>query len=80
MSTFLQQDPLEQRVLVPKHQAFVGGASMALLYTLQGIFILFELRFQLFDILCATLTKGSLSLPISLLTFFRRSIDLFTQC
>jgi hypothetical protein len=43
---------------------------MALLQCLQILFMALDGRFKLLDVLCSSLTKSSLSLTISLLSFF----------
>lgn len=68
--TFLQKDPLEQRVLVSQHQALVGGGSVALLQRLQRLFVPLDGGLQLLDVLGAAFAKGRLSLAIPLLAFF----------
>lgn len=49
---------------------------MTLLQTLQRIFIAFDGSLELTDILGPSLTEGSLRLSVTLLTLFRRGIDL----
>lgn len=74
--TFFEQDTFEQGVLVAQHQAFISGATMILLKGLQGVFIALNGGLELADVLCATLTEGSLGLAVALLPLLRGSIDL----
>ena len=74
--TFFEQDTFEQGVLVAQHQAFISGATMILLEGLQGVFIALNGGLELADVLCATLTEGSLGLAVALLPLLRGSIDL----
>jgi hypothetical protein len=52
---------------------------MALLQTLELLFVMLNGRFELFDILCTPLSESSLSLAVALLTLFGRRIDLLSQ-
>lgn len=74
--TFLQQDPLEQRVLISQHQTLICRAAMALLQALQGLLIALDGSLELTDILRTTFTEGSLGLSVALLPFLRGSINL----
>lgn len=76
LSTFLEQNSLQQRVLVPQHKTFVGRAAVALLETLQILLMELDRSFQLLDVFGTPLTEGSLCLTVALLALLRRSIDL----
>lgn len=67
--TFLKQDALEERVLVPKHKTFVGSSSLALLESGQRFFILLDRCLELLDVLGSSFAKGCLGLTVALLTF-----------
>ena len=49
---------------------------MALLQALQGLFIALDGRLQLTDVLCTTLSEGSLRLSIALFSLLRGSVYL----
>ena len=66
-STFLEQDALQKRVLVPEHQTLIGSVAVSCLEGGQVGLMSTDGLFQLLDILSPTLVKGSLSLPIPLL-------------
>jgi hypothetical protein len=74
--TLLEENPLQQRVFIPQHQALIGGAAMALLQTLQGVFIPLDGGLQLADVLCPTLAECSLRLAVALLAFLGGGVDL----
>ena len=76
--TLLQEDTFKQRVLVPEHQAFVGGGSVALLQILQRIFMMLDGLLQLLDILRPPLSEGRLGLSVALFSLFRGGIYLAT--
>lgn len=81
LRTLLKQDSFKQRVLVPQHQAFIGGRTMTLLQSPKGLFVLFNGGFELFDVLGPAFAKRSLCLSIALLAFLRCRIDLAScQC
>lgn len=65
--TFLEKNSLKQRVLIPKHQAFVGGIAMSGLEVVQVGFVHPNSLLKLFDVLSPALTKRSLCLPVALL-------------
>lgn len=77
-ATFLEQDPLEQRVLVSEHQALVGGIAVTILQVLQRLLMMLDGALQLLDVLCAALTESGLGLAIALLALFGSGIDLAT--
>lgn len=66
--TFLEKNSLKKRVLVPEHQAFVGGIAMSRLEVVQIGLVHADGFLKLFDVLSTALTKRSLGLPVSLLT------------
>jgi hypothetical protein len=74
--TFLQQDPLEQRVLVPEHQTFVGGVAVVVLQVLQGLLMVLDSALELLDVLGAALAEGCLGLAVALLALLRGGIYL----
>jgi hypothetical protein len=74
--TLFEENSLKQRILVPQHQTLISRLTMALLKTLQGIFMVLYGSFQLFDIFGSTFTKSRLRLTIPLLTLLRCGIDL----
>jgi hypothetical protein len=76
--TFFEQDPLEERVLVSKHQTFIGGAAVALLEVLERLLLVLNGALELFDILGPTFTEGRLGLAVALLALLGRGIDLTT--
>jgi hypothetical protein len=76
--TFLQQDPLEQRVLVPEHETLVGGIAVTVLEVLQRLLVVLDGALELFDVLGAALAEGSLGLAIALLALFRGGVYLTT--
>ena len=78
--TFLQQDPLEERVLVTEHQAFVGRAAVTLLQVLQRVFMMLDRTLELLDILGTTLAESGLRLAIALFALLRGSVYLTTFC
>lgn len=51
---------------------------MTLLETVQSFLLMFDRCLELLDVLRSALSKGSLSLPISLLSFFGCCIDLIS--
>ena len=74
--TFFQQDTLEQRVFIAQHQALVGSRTMTLLQRAKSIFVLLDRRLKLLDVLGPAFSERSLSLPIPLLAFLGRCVDL----
>lgn len=76
MPTFFDKNSLQERILIPQHQTFVRGTPVALLQGLEGLFIAFDGRFQLLDVLRPPLSEGCLRLSVALLTFLRCGIDL----
>jgi hypothetical protein len=74
--TFLEQDPLQQRVLVPEHQALVGGTAVALLQVLQRVLMVLDGALKLLDVLGTALAEGSLGLAVALLALLRGGIYL----
>jgi hypothetical protein len=67
IDTFFQQNTLEQRILVPKHQALVRRCPMTLLEVLESLFMVLDGSFELLDVLGTSLTERGLRLAISLL-------------
>jgi hypothetical protein len=65
--TLFKKDSLKQRILVPKHEAFICCISVALLQGLQCFFMSLDGRLKLLDVLCPPLSKSGLSLAVSLL-------------
>lgn len=74
--TLFQQYSFQKGIFIPQHEAFVSRSSMILLQSRQLVFILLDCCFQLLDVFGATLTKGSLCLSVTLLSFLARSIYL----
>jgi hypothetical protein len=74
--TFLEKNSLKQRILVPEHQAFVGGVAVSGLEVVQVGFVYPNGFLELLDVLCAALTERGLSLPVSLFALFRCRVDL----
>ena len=68
-STFLEENSLEKRVLVPEHQTLVRGAAVILLEGLQAFLVVFDGIFELLDVLRAPLAESSLSLSVALFAF-----------
>lgn len=65
--TFLQENSLEQRILVPEHQALIGGRTMTLLEGPQSVFVLLDRRLELLDVLGSTFPERRLGLSVALL-------------
>ena len=74
--TFLKKNSLEERVFVSQHQTLISGSAMSCLKVLQVAFMSTDRFFELLDILGSAFTKGCLSLPVSLLAFFRGGVNL----
>lgn len=74
--TFLQKNPLQQRVLIPQHQTFISSTSMRGLQVMQVRLMHANSILELLDILCSALSERSLSLSVSLLALFRRGVYL----
>jgi hypothetical protein len=74
--TFLQKNPLEQRVLVPKHQTFVCCTAMALLEGLQRLLVDLDGALQLLYVFSPPLSESCLGLPVPLLALFGSGIYL----
>lgn len=74
--TFLEQDPLKQRVLISQHEALIRRRAMALLQICQVLLMLLDSCLELLDVLCTSFSESSLCLSVALLAFLRRSIYL----
>lgn len=74
--TLLEQDALKQRVLVPEHQALVGGVPVGSLQVVQVLLVHPDRLFELLDVFGASFAEGGLCLAVPLLTFLGRSINL----
>lgn len=65
--TFLQENSLEQRILVPEHQALISGGTMTLLEGPQSVFVLLDRCLELLDVLGSTFPERRLGLSVALL-------------
>lgn len=65
--TFLQENSLEQRILVPEHQALISGRTMTLLEGPQSVFVLLDRCLELLDVLGSTFSERRLGLSVALL-------------
>ena len=74
--TLLQENALQQRILVPKHQTLISSSTVALLESLERILMMLDGRFELLDVFCSSLTECCLRLAISLLALLRSGIYL----
>jgi len=74
--TFLDHDPLQKGIPVPKKMAFFGSATIASPQILYSLLILLQRYLELLDVFCAPFPKRCLCLAISLFPFFRGSIYL----
>jgi len=74
--TLFEQNALKQRVLIPQHEAFVGGSPMALLETGKRVFVLLDGGLELLDVLCSPLSERGLCLSVALLSLLRGCVDL----
>jgi hypothetical protein len=77
--TLFEKNPFQEGIFVSEHKTFVRGTSMALLKTLQILFVELDGALQLFDVLCPALSEGSLSLSVPLLSFFRCCVNLVSR-
>ena len=75
--TFFEQDALQERILIPKHEAFIRRRTVTLLEGLEGLFMVLDGRLQLFDILCASFPERRLSLTVPLLPLLRCCVYLY---
>lgn len=64
--TFLQENSLEQRILVPEHQALISGRTMTLLEGPQSVFVLLDRCLELLDVLGSTFSERRLGLSVAL--------------
>lgn len=74
--TFLEEDALQQRVLITKHQALVGCGAVCRLQVVQIGLVDADGLLELLDVLRPTFPECGLRLAIALLAFLRRCIDL----
>jgi len=74
IDALLQENALQQRILVPKHQTLISSSTVALLESLERILMMLDGRFELLDVFCSSLTECCLRLAISLLALLRSGI------
>lgn len=74
--TLLEQNALQQRILVSQHEALIHCRSVSCIEVVETVFLDTDGRLELLYILGTSLTEGSLSLPVTLLSLLRGCIDL----
>jgi hypothetical protein len=75
IDSLLKKNTLQQRVLVSKHQALVGGGAVSRLEVMEVGLMDADGLFELLYVLSSTFTEGSLSLSVPLLSLFGSRID-----
>jgi hypothetical protein len=80
IDSFFKKNTLEKRVLISKHQAFVGGSAVGRLKVMEVGLMDADGLFELLYVFSSTFSKSSLSLSVPLLSFLRSRIDLFIVC
>jgi len=80
IDSLLKKNTLQQRVLVSKHQALVGGGAVSRLEVMEIGLMDADGLFELLYVLSSTFTEGSLSLSVPLLSLFGSRIDLDIAC
>ncbi len=78
IDALFEQDAFKQGVLVAEHETLISSVAVSCLEIVQIGLMNTDGLFQLLDVLGAAFTERSLSLPVSLLTLLRRSVDLCT--
>jgi hypothetical protein len=76
INALLKKYALQERVLVAKHQTFIGSCPVGTLQVVQIRLMDADGLLELFDVLSTTLTESGLRLTIALLALLRSSIDL----
>lgn len=77
INTFFKENALEQRVLVTQHQALISRVPVGRLKVGEVLLMGANGLLQLLDVLGSPFSESRLSLPVSLLPFFRGRIDRF---
>lgn len=75
-NTLFQKNPFQQGILVPQHEAFIRCRAVSRIEICQSLLMHSDGVFKLLDVLCSALSKGSLCLPVALLSLLRGSVDL----
>lgn len=76
VDALLEQDALEERVLVAKHQTFISSSTVSSLQVVEVRLMDANGLLELLDVLSTALTEGGLRLSVTLLAFLRSGIDL----
>lgn len=74
--TFFQENSLQKRVLVTKHQTLICRTPVTLLKRLERLLIMFDSSLKLLNVLRPPFTERGLRLSVSLLSFLRCGIYL----
>lgn len=76
VDALLEENALEQRVLVPEHEALVGCGAVGSIEVGQGLLLHTDRLLELLDVLGAAFSEGSLGLSVPLLPLLGSGIDL----
>ena len=74
--TFLEENALQERVLVPQHQTLVRGIAVGGLEAVEVLLVHADRLLELLDVLGAAFAESSLGLAVPLLPLLRRCVYL----
>lgn len=76
IDALFKENTLEEGVLVPQHQTFVGGGAVGRLEVVEVGLMDANGLLELLDVLSAALSESGLGLSVSLFALLRSSVDL----
>lgn len=80
IDSLFEENTLEKRVLVSKHQTLIGSRAVSRLEVVEVGLMDADGLFELLYVFSSAFTKSSLSLSVPLLSFYGSRIDLFMFC